>query len=145
MAETPNMEDIRNGWPPKYRKYDFEVGDGTAIISKSGFTPLQDTFPTIPRDQEQDHAQAQLRVDIEKFQRDSLYGFTSRELADLDVITNRRLKPSTLPTILHPLFRRERWETKPPDPSVRSLYHLPKGLPGYCMSITNQIVLEERC
>jgi hypothetical protein len=145
MAETPNMEDIRNGWPPKYRKYDFEVGDGTAIISKSGFTPLQDTFPTIPRDQEQYHAQAQLRADIEKFQRDSLYGFTSRELADLDVITNRRLKPSTLPTMLHPLFRRERWETEPPDPSVRSLYRLPKGLPGYCMSITNKSCFEERC
>ena len=139
MAETPNIEDLRNGWPPKYRKFDFEIGNGTAIISKSGFTPLQNEFPTIPG--AQDHAQAQLRADLEKFQRDSLYGFTSRELADLDVITNRRLKPSTLPIMLHPLFRRERWETEPPDPSVRSLYHLPKGLPGYCMSITNQIVL----
>jgi hypothetical protein len=138
MAETPNMEDIRNGWPPKYRKYDFEVGE-TATISKSGFTPLQDTFPTIPGEQNQ--AQVQLRANIEKFQRDCLYGFTSRELADLDVITNRRLKPSTLPTLLHPLFRRERWETEPPDPSVRSLYHLPKGLPGYCMSSQTKIIV----
>jgi hypothetical protein len=131
------MEDIRNGWPPKYRKYEFEFGDGYATISKSGFTPLQNEFPVMPDAQDKD--QLQLRSDVENFQRDSLYGFTSRELADLDVFTNRRLKPSTLPTMLHPLFRKERWETEPPDPDARSLYCLPKGLPGYCMSTKDQV------
>ncbi|KAJ8059594.1 hypothetical protein OCU04_011249 [Sclerotinia nivalis] len=78
----------------------------------SGLTPLAPLFPRARVDPEE----IALRHRIEDFQREQLEGFTSRELADMDVLTDRRLKDSTLDNPIMPLIRMERWELRPDQP-----------------------------
>lgn len=78
----------------------------------SAYTPLPHLFPK----QHIDQTERDLRERIERFQRRILHGFTSRNLADMDVITSRKLKDSTLNNPIIPLIRQNRWESRPPLP-----------------------------
>lgn len=46
---------------------------------------------------------------IEAFQRQDLSGYTTRELIDLDNISNRDLNPGTLQNPINPILGRDRW------------------------------------
>jgi hypothetical protein len=72
---------------------------GTALFGppgpeKSALTPLSPNNPATHLSQNK----IEERADIEDHQRRILKGFTSRELFDLDAITNRPLSPLTINT-----------------------------------------------
>lgn len=71
---------------------------------RSNLTPLSPLHPNITS------SDLKIRSNIEKFQRQTVCGFTTRELQDLDCLTTRYLKPESLVTI-HPLLAKDRWET----------------------------------
>jgi hypothetical protein len=78
--------------------------------AKSGYTPRSPLHPaTILASTSRRDA----RNAIENFQKEQLRGFTTEELIELDAITNRGLKPSSLNTPIHPLLDRDRWDAKP--------------------------------
>jgi len=72
---------------------------------KSGLTPLSPTNPAtliVETDVEQ-------RDYIEYNQQLSLFGFTTRQLFDLDAITTRQMKALSITTPVHPMFQKNRW------------------------------------
>jgi hypothetical protein len=77
----------------------------------SGITPMTPTFPQ-PRTKEL----RQAMLAREEFQRQALGGFTSQELANLDVFTLRNLKDGNLQNGILSVMARDRWETRPPNP-----------------------------
>lgn len=87
---------------------------------RSGFTPLEYLFPRQIPDSEKQSIR-----DREDFQRRELCGFTTRELAQLDVISDRELKKGNLENCIHPLLARDRWENEPPQPSFTRDYLYP--------------------
>ncbi|APA12146.1 hypothetical protein sscle_09g069160 [Sclerotinia sclerotiorum 1980 UF-70] len=92
----------------------------------SGLTPLTPLFPRARVDPEE----LALRNQIEDFQREKFEGFTSRELADMDVITDRKLKDSTLENPIMPLLRIQRWELRPHQPDLTRNYMYPLMIDG---------------
>ncbi|KAF7946183.1 hypothetical protein EAE96_009186 [Botrytis aclada] len=92
----------------------------------SGLTPLAPLFPKA----QMDPAEIELRNRIEDFQREQFDGFTSRELADMDVITDRKLKESTLNNPILPLFQQQRWELQPHQPDLTRDHMYPLIIDG---------------
>ncbi|KAF7932832.1 uncharacterized protein EAE98_004131 [Botrytis deweyae] len=92
----------------------------------SGLTPLAPLFPKAHMDPEE----IVLRNRIEDFQREQFDGFTARELADMDVITDRHLKESTLDNPIMPLFQQERWEIQPHQPDLTRDHMYPLIIDG---------------
>ncbi|TGO63846.1 hypothetical protein BCON_0010g00110 [Botryotinia convoluta] len=92
----------------------------------SGLTPLAPLFPKA----HMDPAEIVLRNRIEDFQREQFDGFTARELADMDVITDRQLKESTLDNPIMPLFQQQRWETQPHQPDLTRDHMYPLIIDG---------------
>lgn len=76
----------------------------------SGLTPVVDVPRHKPR------ANEQLLLEREKYQREKFLGFTSQELVQLDVITNRELKVPNLQNAIHRIMQYDRWEGPPPFP-----------------------------
>jgi hypothetical protein len=77
--------------------------------NKSGFTPIRPKLPTNSGGSSSQGPQVVPEEDIEKYQRDQLYEFTTQELVDLDVISSRKLRPSNLGGEIMPFLRRDRW------------------------------------
>ena len=123
------MEDLTDdGRPPK-------LGSLPELSGQSGFTPVDESIPKFPIKKavwgDGERKANEIRL---IYQRDRLYGFTTHELENLDVISTRPLRPSNLPDRIHQLFRRDLWESVPPSEFVvDTLYPLPKGLTGDCM------------
>ncbi|PBP21106.1 hypothetical protein BUE80_DR008027 [Diplocarpon rosae] len=101
------------------RKY----GQFSPTNPKSGYTPTEYQFPVLGATSPPSGAQ------YEAFQKRKLYGFTSRELAQLDCLPLRELKASNLASHIMPILRRENWEQAPlqPDFSRSNLYPLADG------------------
>ncbi|OWP02859.1 hypothetical protein B2J93_3439 [Marssonina coronariae] len=101
------------------RKY----GQFSPTNHKSGYTPTEYRFPVLGATNQSPEAQ------YEEFQKRKLFGFTTRELAQLDCLPTRELKPSTLASHIMPILRRENWEQAPlqPDFSRSNLYPLADG------------------
>ncbi|ESZ90979.1 hypothetical protein SBOR_8642 [Sclerotinia borealis F-4128] len=78
----------------------------------SGITPLAPLFPK----SKIDPTELDVRQRIEEFQREKFEGFMARELADMDVITDRKLKSPTLDNPIMPIYRQERRELQPSQP-----------------------------
>lgn len=82
--------------------------------TKSGFTPVDYLFPSNSTE-----ANSVKILRIEEYQRSKLFGFTTRELTQLDAISSRKLRPATLRNGIIPLLRKERWEKVQPDAFTR--------------------------
>ncbi|QSZ32068.1 hypothetical protein DSL72_001637 [Monilinia vaccinii-corymbosi] len=78
----------------------------------SGLTPLPSLFPKAQIDPQE----LATRRKIERFQRKLFHTFTARDLAGMDVITDRELKSSSLDNPVMPMLRPNRWESKPSTP-----------------------------
>ena len=91
--------------------------------SKSGFSPLDYVFPTLGQTPEP------TITAIEKWQRGIFYGFTSRELDQLDCLPTRELKSSNLRNSILPILQRENWEKAPAQPDLTRdhLYPMQNG------------------
>ncbi|KAE9371556.1 hypothetical protein N431DRAFT_467731 [Stipitochalara longipes BDJ] len=82
------------------------LGSHENLSRGSGYTPVDTSFPRFPIAGITDEDKLRLR-----YQRRNLYGFTTYELHDLDIITTRPLKPNNLPDQLYRLFGRvDIWE-----------------------------------
>lgn len=104
-----------------------KYGQHLAGSNKSGFTPLDYRFPSILTDEEWAHIQK-----VEKFQRKRLFGFTTRELTQLDAISSRDLRTASLQNGIIPLISKDRWEKTPPKAFTRDhLYPLGNGKQGF--------------
>ncbi|PMD35814.1 hypothetical protein L207DRAFT_586851 [Hyaloscypha variabilis F] len=117
------MEDLTDdGRPPKL---------GTMPgYPYSGFTPVDTSFPKFPKPLQNSGTTRADKRRI-KYQREQLYGFTTYELQNLDVITSRELKGSNLTVEINPIFRRENWEIVPPKTFTnKRLFGLPNPLNG---------------
>jgi hypothetical protein len=95
----------------------------------SGYTPADLAFPKYVIGNTTEAARMGDIEIIEEFQRTRLYGFTTRELGDLDCLPTRELAPSDLKNPIIPLLRRDRWEVIPiqPDFTRTNLYPLKNG------------------
>jgi hypothetical protein len=87
---------------------------------RSGYTPLDYLFPRNLSESEKEDIIAQ-----EDYQREELNGFTTRELGQLDVISDRELKAGNLQNHIHEIFGRAKWESKPPEPDFSRDYLYP--------------------
>ncbi len=120
-------------WEPKWG-----LLDGTTV---SGYSPVESVFPKFspdPKDLEDIDKKrtAQLNRDRETWQREQLFGFTTRELVDLDAITTRKLKKGDLRNQLHPLLKRKNWEVAPDISHKRNyMYDLDPTYTGECESV----------
>lgn len=96
----------QNAW--KWGVAPREYQDSQSLL-KSAFTPLDPVHPAmnlLP-------GVLQHRKLIEDWQRHFLAGFTTRELQELDVITNRPFNTSPLTQDILPIMNREKWRLKP--------------------------------
>jgi len=55
-------------------------------------------------------------LDVEKYQRHVLAGYTVRELMELGAFSNRELKPSTLNNLIHQIMLRDQWSLRDRPP-----------------------------
>ncbi|KAF4629310.1 hypothetical protein G7Y89_g8843 [Cudoniella acicularis] len=62
---------------------------------------------------------------IEDYQKQQLYGFTTRELADLDALCIRDILPGNLQNDIIPLFDRPSWELSPAQPAFTRKFLYP--------------------
>lgn len=93
---------------------------------KTGYSPLEVKFPG----QKQTTRARMYRDTIEEFQHDKLAGFTSRDLQQMDCLTTRELRSSTLDNPIIPLLQKENWEKTPhSDFPKRDMYQI-RGHPG---------------
>jgi hypothetical protein len=109
------------------------LGSRQEVWGQSGYTPVDEHIPVFPTTASKSFEEVadEFRLD---YQRKMLLGFTTHELENLGVVTTRSLRPGNLPNHIHPLFRREKWETNPPsDFAIKTLYPLPKPLSGDCL------------
>ncbi|KAB8300874.1 hypothetical protein EYC80_002802 [Monilinia laxa] len=107
----------------------------------SGLTPLPSLFPQSTFDREEQNT----RTRIEKFQRRILHTFTARELANLDVITDRELTTPNLDNPVMPMLRQNRWEIRPSQPQFTRDNMYPLILDGEAKgewSMHNPLVFE---
>lgn len=113
-------------WPPKW---------GTlAGESVSGYSPVASAFPQFPPTRSNQVVDA-LNQKREDYQQKNLLGFTTRELQDMDTITDRKLRPGDLRPRVHKLLERTVWE-RSPDPLHQrtTMYSIGKPAPfdGVC-------------
>jgi hypothetical protein len=102
-------------WTTKYGA----MANGRFGIDKSGFSPTEYTLPILGQSTDPD-------IDkIEAFQRNQLYGFTSRELGQLDCLPTRELTPGNLQNGIIPMLQRENWERTPAQPDFTRGYLYP--------------------
>lgn len=95
---------------------------------KSGFTPLSPYNPTI---QIASPGAANLRQDIQVYQKARFWGFTTRDLQDLDAITSRELREFSINAPVNPIFGLDRWEKYLRSWYTRNyMYRLPGSLVG---------------
>jgi hypothetical protein len=78
------------------------------------FSKLTPVIPPFPG--RESVAERQFRLQKEQYQRENLLGFTTRELANLDVISDRALKTGNLQNCILRIMSQDRWETSPPYP-----------------------------
>jgi uncharacterized protein YjiS (DUF1127 family) len=74
---------------------------------KSGLTPLS---PYNPTQQLASPTTTKLRELVEEYQKGYAWGFTTRNLQDLDAITSRQLRDISINAPIHPIFGLDRWE-----------------------------------
>jgi hypothetical protein len=86
----------------------------------SGLTPIAPTFPRPQTKSVQPNM-----PEKELYQRRRCLGFTTRELEQLDVLSNRKLNDGNLRNEILPLMAWDRWETKPPSPYWKRNYLYP--------------------
>ncbi|KAL3420974.1 hypothetical protein PVAG01_07419 [Phlyctema vagabunda] len=85
---------------------------------RSGLTPISRLHP---------HPHPQADTDeLMAYQRKKMYGFTSRELHDLDCLTTRDTRPASL-TGIHPILDLDRWHTDAARHPERPLYKMDDG------------------
>lgn len=84
---------------------------------ESGLSPLEYSFPRQVSEDEKES-----NILREEFQRNKLYEFTTRELVQLDVISDQKLKGPNLQNGIIPMLGRDRWESQPPQPSFTRNY-----------------------
>ncbi|CZT45350.1 uncharacterized protein RSE6_05653 [Rhynchosporium secalis] len=121
-------------WPPKYSPPEKQAPN--LPTNRSCLTPVRPTFPgSLPKVPGLSQGTLLENAAVQKYQRDMLKKFTTQDLVNLDVITDAKLKRSTLSTRpVHKLFTRGRWEVSPSlDHARPKLYPLPNrpGLSGY--------------
>lgn len=94
---------------PFARKYAPAPGDWQTNFFqiKSLLTPLS------PRD---NNPSQDARARAEKYQRENLSGYTTRELMDLDAITNRELNPVNLQNPINQIIAQNRWTLRDDPP-----------------------------
>jgi hypothetical protein len=93
---------IMAGLTPFARKYGPAPGQ-----QKSLLTPLNPSHTTF------DHVTG---LDVEKYQRHVLTGYTVRVLMELAAFPNRELKPSTLNNPIHQIMLRDQWSLRDRPP-----------------------------
>ena len=134
MSVKPRKEEddlTENGRPSK-------LGNPPKFKGASGWTPVENTFPTFPVSNAGLTDLDKARI---KFQRRKLFGFTTLELQDLDVITTRPLRPGNLSNKLFYLFERDRWaEELPSNFTINKPYPLPTPLQGNCKHPVAELV-----
>jgi hypothetical protein len=92
---------------------------------KSGLTPLRPSNPAISLSP----ARMDLQERLIDFQKKLSFGFTTRQLFDLDAITSREVKSLSINTPIHPMFAKNRWlKENRPDSISKDLYRLPEHL-----------------
>ncbi|KAE9369944.1 hypothetical protein N431DRAFT_345678 [Stipitochalara longipes BDJ] len=118
-AAPPRLALRPDSWAFKYGG----LAEGRFGYDKSGFSPTEYVLPSIGT------TENAITVEIEKFQRANIYGFTSRELGELDCLPTRELEPGNLQNGIIPILRRERWERFPAQPDLTRdhLYPLQNG------------------
>jgi uncharacterized protein (DUF885 family) len=80
---------------------------------RSLLSPVQRLFPERSTDYDTARYKAferQLKL-VEEFQRDSLSGFTTKELIDLDAVSDRHLRGDRLSNPMMPILRQDSWES----------------------------------
>lgn len=134
VGSTPGRLPTPKPWPDKYQTRGSD--DDTITIDLLTPLPIPNPYDLSKYTREERDAIEAVYTEFEEFQKDKLKGFTTRQLYDLDAITNRRLRASTLNLELHPAFRRDRWEVLVDPTFNRKLYSmddladLPDGLGG---------------
>jgi len=92
---------------------------------KSGLTPLRPSNPAVSLSP----ARMDLQERLIDFQKKLNFGFTTRQLFDLDAITSREVKSLSINTPIHPMFAKNRWlKENRPDSISKDLYRLPEHL-----------------
>lgn len=103
--------------------------------SHSKLTPLEYSFPRYITDDEAASIQ-----DRENYQVQNLHTFTTQDLVQQDVITDRKLKDSNLQNGIHPLMTRDRWENAPPTLSFgRTQLYTVRGGTGLWSSDNDEV------
>jgi hypothetical protein len=110
---------------PTMSEWALKYGTANSADLHSGYTPLDLLFPSLG-------ASTQSFVDVpllESIQRERLKQFTSSELARLDCLPTRELRPGNLANGILPIYQRQNWEVTPPQPDFTrdSLYPLEDG------------------
>lgn len=114
--------------------------DGYENSNKSGVTPTQHLFPGHLMDPK---LETQIKHK-EKIQQEALFGWTTRELADLDCLTIRDTKPGDLESLpIIPLLDRPVWErSSAPDFARTYMYVLKDSQGGGGFSAHNDSIWE---
>ncbi|KAF8853728.1 hypothetical protein BDZ45DRAFT_760989, partial [Acephala macrosclerotiorum] len=81
---------------------------GNSITIKSGLTPIA-PLPQVPPNR----ADQQRILDTENYQKQTLRGFTTQELVDLEVISYNNLPFYSLDVPIHQIFAQSRWTAFP--------------------------------
>lgn len=101
--------------------------DGYENTNKSGLTPTQYIFPGDLTDPK---LESQIKSK-ENQQQEALFGWTTRELVDLDCLTIRDAKQGDLESIpILPLLNRPVWETSPAPDFERTYMYVLTGNRG---------------
>jgi len=113
------MASNQNGLTPWAKRY-----GAMPNSHKSGLTPIDYLFPR----QISAAKQQELR-ESERFQQSRLYGFTTRELGQLDALCTRDLVPGNLQNGIVPFLQRDSWEKVPAQPDFQRsrLYPVKNG------------------
>jgi len=111
----------------------FGIPDGEPCgAGKSGLTPLSPLHPAVVMSP----GAYAMRREIEAFQRSHFKGYTTQNLRELDVITERDLSPCSLGNPILAILDRDRWEPEGKFPTnqdafpSRPLYVCPGELVG---------------
>ncbi|TVY83745.1 hypothetical protein LSUE1_G001148 [Lachnellula suecica] len=122
MSTSPQMK------TPMGAKY----GVINKATGRSGLTPVDSLFP-VDLKKPTGKALQDRKLDrrMEDYQRANLYGFTTRELVELDAITSRNLKTPNISNNILPVMGKDRWEIQPDTQYGRTgSYPIGKGYSG---------------
>jgi hypothetical protein len=139
------MQFTAANWPIKYGPREFGVASqGVNLPARIPLSPVEYSFPRITSSLSRAEAAAELATQnqnrlMEAYQRRELYGFTSLELLNLDVITERQLQPGNLTNRILPMFQRIKWLSRwngvapqgfVPFSTMNNWVPLPNGIAG---------------